>query len=416
MASGPNWNPRRGTWYVQFWQGGWHRKVVAHAPSKWKKGDPEPRVPPEAHAGFTYWENVEKMARERGEQGLPISLRDFLMEHLASYRNERTRQTAEVAIRKFLAWADSQNFVRYDQIDKKACRRWVDHAAQTLSRATVATHRGYIAAAWGRQVDEDEIEKSPWKGVEAKGEDRTKPRRSWSPQQFRQLLDACDDWLKTVLIVGVHTGLRIRALMHLEWDHWTLGQADADRFGYIHVPRSLDKARKGYTVPVSRELHDLLIRRIGKNHPRFILTGQAGRPIIDKSHTDWCIRAACRRAGLPEPQSPNHHMRRTFGRWATLGHLTGTPVPLYVVSRWLGHNEPNTTLRYLAIEEHESAKLMVPDWAPYSPGEEAGDSATTPPATHPSSRNEGNTRAATPDASPQDASEAAESSPHKPIG
>jgi integrase len=54
-------------------------------------------------------------------------------------------------------------------------------------------------------------------------------------------------------------------------------------------------------------------------------------------------------------------MRRTFGRWAVMGHLTGTPIPLYTVSRWLGHHNTRTTLIYLDIEEEESARFIAPD-------------------------------------------------------
>jgi integrase len=401
MATKPKWNAHRGTWYVQYWEGGWKRKTVARPIGRWRKGDPEPtKIPPEAFAEAARLAGVEARARKGEGHGLPVVLREFLEEHIRTYHNPRTRETVEPIVRRFIDWCEGQGITRYEQVTRKVCKRYVAHLAETLSLNTVETQRGYIAAAWGRQVREEEIEKSPWKNVAAEGEDRAKPRKAWTPDQFNQLLPACDDWLRDILILGVHTGLRIRALTKIEWDHWERPQTDADRFGYIAVPAHLDKIGLGYKVPVSRQLNELLTRRFGKHDPTFIIAGQQGRPIGHRNHVGKSITRACRRAGLPRPQSPCHHMRRSFGRWAFKGQLIpGHPVPLYVVSRWLGHINPKTTLKYLDIEEQESAAFMVPDFgAPAVTPPPASDSATPPPATSPPSDSGCSGGAARPDA------------------
>lgn len=385
MALEPRWNPKRGTWQVQYWQGKWRRKTVARAPKGWKVGDPEPaKTPPEAHAEYLRLCGVEKRAREGDITALPTSLRTFMEEHIETYTNPRTRETAEHVIRRFIDWCESRKVTRYEQVTRKVCKKWVSHAALTLSLATVATHRGYIAAAWGQQVKDEEIDKSPWKNVDPEGEDRTKPRKSWTKEQFAQLKSHCDEWLADILTVGVNTGLRIRPLTLIQWEDWERPQSPAERFGQLNIPTRLDKAGKGYKVPVSRELHDVLFRREATIKSEFCVTGQGGRPILDRSHVAKSIVRACVRAGLPRPQSPNHHMRRTFGRWAVKGYLTGTPVPLYIVSKWLGHIDPTTTLRYLDLDERESVSFMVPDFEGAPNPSEPSESATPRPATTPS--------------------------------
>jgi len=135
------------------------------------------------------------------------------------------------------------------------------------------------------------------------------------------------------------------------------------------VPVELDKAGKGYVVPLSGRAHDLLQRlyatRGDDGLP--ILRGRQGRP-TNMRVTFVAITRACKRAGLPVPDSPNHSLRRTFGRWAVLGHLTGRPVPVYVVSRWLGHSSIEMTERYLALDRGSSEEWMAEVSPPDPPG------------------------------------------------
>lgn len=392
MAIGPKWNKRRGTWYVQFWDGRWRRKDVARAPRKWKPGDPEPRqMPPEAHAGYLYWSEVEKKARAMTLDRMPVSLRGFLEEHVASYLNPQTRASARDTIEDFLAWCASRQISRFDQVGRDVCREWLDHVAVTpraktgkpFSLSTIRTRHGYLASAWGRLLRREKIKVNPWVNQEIRGEDRAKPRGAWTRDQFDRLMAESEDWLREILIFGVQTGLRIGAIMRIEWEHWVRPEPGESHFGYLHVPAHLDKVKEGYKVPVSRELYELLIARETTTRSRFIMTGVRGKPLYGRSQTAKAIVSAARRARLPIPTSPNHHMRRTFGRWAVLGLLTGEPVPLYVVSRWMGHLNVATTLKYLDIEDAQSIRFMVPDLdraGPASPGD-----SSTPPAATPAS-------------------------------
>ena len=83
---------------------------------------------------------------------------------------------------------------------------------------------------------------------------------------------------------------------------------------------------------------------------------------MDPGEVGKAVRLACERAGLPRPDAPCHALRRTFGRWAVLGHLTGRPVPLYVVSRWMGHHSVEMTERYLDLSRESSQEWMA-RWA-----------------------------------------------------
>ncbi len=359
MASGPTWNKHRGAWYVQYWDGKWHRRTVASAPPTWKSGDPEPRkVPPEAHAALAHWVEVEKAAKARQVAGVPASLADFLADHIATYRKDATRANVQAVVTQFLAWTKSRGIERFAQITAAVCGEWIDTLAQTDALATVRRKRAQLAVAWNRLKRRGRITTNPWDATEPAGR-AAKTRGSWTKAEFARVLEVARPWLRDVLILGVNTGLRIEALMTLEWSDIRRPGPHAKGFGQVVVRKEHDKAGRGYDVPISRELHDLLARRFGRHDARFVLTGQFGKPLSGRNITDRAIRSACAKAGLAPLTSPNHHMRRTFGRWAILGHLTGKPVPLYVVSRWLGHSSIKTTLVYLDIREEDSTRFMI---------------------------------------------------------
>lgn len=371
MASGPTWNRQRGFWYVQYFDGKkWKRAKVADGPPKWKPGDPDPaKVPPEAKAAFAEYQGREDRARSQVERGVPVLLRPFLESHVERYQKIGTRRNVQIVVTEFLAWCDKEEITRFDQIDKPTCNRWLQHIGTTApasgvlppSKSTIETKRSFLAAAWGRLIREDVIEKNPWRGTQVIGDDRVKPRKAWTPAQFRTLLAAADDWLKEILIFGVHTGLRIGSIAKIEWSDWVRPEPDDDHFGLLNVRKEITKT-KGYQIPVCRQLYELLVRKEADpaRHPRFIMTGKSGRPLQTTNQTGLAIIATCQKAGLPHPHSPNHHMRRSFGRWAVFGQLTGEKIPLYTVSKWLGHENVATTMIYLDLTSEESIQFMVP--------------------------------------------------------
>jgi integrase len=363
MASGPNFNAARGTWYVQYRdEKGWHRKTVCGHPG-WKKGDPPPppkKAPTEARAARVLYDAIEKAAKERIRLGAPATLETALSEHVASYRNEKTRRSVKAVVEQFVAWCRQRDITLFAEVTAAVCGDWMDAIGKTDARSTAIRKRAQLAVCWERLRKRGKVPANPWEQIEPTG-GKSKPRGAWTPDEFARLLDASKQWLRDLLRIGIYTGLRINALIRLEWDDIRWPKPDEHGFGWVVIRPELDKAGKGYQVPCSAKLHELLAARSGLHDPKYVVTGATGEPVSTRNVTDRAIRSACRKAGLPNPESPNHHMRRTFGRWAVLGHLTGKPVPVYVVSKWLGHSSVKTTLVYLDLKEDDSTRFMVPD-------------------------------------------------------
>jgi integrase len=375
MASGPYWNPKRGTYSVQ-WKDGtrWKRTTITKKRPGWKPGDPAPKkIPPEAVAALADYQRRENANRDKRNDPRQ-TVREFLDAFAATYHLSRKANSLRLlqnAIKTFLDWCDANGITRLEEITSATCHRWITDRAMTISPATgrkigyatLKCERGLIATAWSEAYQREEISKNPWVSVKVPGKPPDKVRGSWSREELNRLLAVSKPWLRDLLIVGCNTGLRIKALSGLKWSdiHWNESDEEGGGYGVIVVPRDLDKIDRGYRVPISRECHDVLFRRKIHRaaHASRVLTGHGGQPILRAASTDAAIRKACRRAGLATPDSPNHHMRRTFGRWAVKGQLTGRPIPVYVVSRWMGHTSIATTEHYLNITHEDSQQWIA---------------------------------------------------------
>lgn len=374
MASGPYFDPRRGSWAIQYWNGvKWCRVVVVKKPPGWKPGMPMPKKPPPAAlAALGEYAKREQIARERKSPASEQTVEGFLAayrETFAASRKAGSTGELDKAIRTFLAWCAESKIARVADVTSSSCHRWISARLATTSprtgrpiqRSTVEKERAYLASAWSQAARREEVEKNPWEFAPMPGKGPKKERKSWSPAQFDRLLAACKPWLRDVLILGVNTGLRISALRKLEWRDVEWANTDDEGYGWVVVRPENDKAKVGYRVPMNEACHDLLARRHlhSKDAHPTVLLGHKGGPISDTSITTKAICRACDNAKLDRPASPNHHCRRTFGRWAVLGHLTGEPVPLYVVSKWLGHASVKMTEHYLDLKHDDSTMYMI---------------------------------------------------------
>lgn len=374
MASGPYYNRQRGSWSVQWFDGAkWRRSVVVRARPGWRKGDPRPRAaPPEAKAAVLTYSLKEKGTRrlKRSVAHLEPGVWLRAWAEATPEGEPATRHQRLMVIEVFEGWCKREGIEKVEDIDDGACARWLAERAQTtavrsgrpIEHATIKKERGLLAKAWTEAVIQKHLAVNPWKGLKIPGKPAKKKRGSWEPDQFDALHEAANGWLRDILLVGINTGLRIEALRGLEWRDIRWAPPGSDEFGVIEVRPELDKAHKGYIVPMSRRCHDVLRKRkIHRNaHAKFVLTGGRDNPISARSGaTARAIQRACKRAGLTDPDSPNHHMRRTFGRWAVLGHLTGKPIPIYVVSQWMGHSSIDMTQKYLDLSPKESQRYIL---------------------------------------------------------
>jgi integrase len=376
MASGPHFDKQRGTYRVQWHDGYRWRRPTVHKISGWKPGSPEPKkIPPEAQAAVKIFADRERAARSNRPVDPSLSVVDFLATYRIAFSVEHADGSIiqlNQAVRTLAAWCAVNKVVRLDQITTSVCQKFLDWRAAQISKKTgkpispgrVNQERALLSGAWSRAVKLGEMPASPWKPTTAPGwskeRKKRKERSHWTPEQYAALIVKTKPWLRDLLTLGTQSGLRIAALCGLEWRDIRWTAKDGRGFGTIVVRPELDKAGRGYSVPMSKTAHDLLFRlsSVRNEDCPFVLHSARGRK-LRVSVTDPAIRRACRRAGLRAPSSPNHHMRRTFGRWAVLGQLTKRAIPVYVVMRWFGHSHIETTMSYLDLTDTDNQDWMA---------------------------------------------------------
>ncbi|WP_406698532.1 tyrosine-type recombinase/integrase [Singulisphaera sp. Ch08] len=367
---------RRGTWSVRWHNGKRYQSetIIRRPPKGWKAGDPKPKEPPavlEAQAARTRQEEATKaVGFERIDD---ISLQSFLdaREHDREINAAANSIKAiQLTFRNFIAWCEKKGVIRFNDVTSAVCAAWFadrsrdisQKTGKPISRTSLARDRGLLSAAWNHAVKLEKIVRNPWVAVEIPERTPQVYRGSWTPEELKQLLGNSGKWLQNVLIIGCNTGLRISALLGLEWRDIHFSKPEEVGLGTVTVRPELDKAGKGYSVPMSPLCFETLqeMHRSRDKSVKAVIAGRRVKKIAKGNTTAEAICLACSKAGLPKPDSPNHHMRRTFGRQAILGQLTGRPVPLYIVSRWMGHSSMKTTSIYLDIKDDESHKWMEP--------------------------------------------------------
>jgi integrase len=353
-------NRQRRIYQIQWHDGRrWVRSKVGTLPAGAK--DFPKKDAPEILGALLKFQKSEDAASSSRDHSTPASLDEFLAAHRAFYevaRRPASLKALDHSIRVFHDFCKSSKIRSVGDVTPSLCDRFVTERRKGHAIATVRREVAILAGAWGRAVRNRAITDNPWTTVKVEGQ-ANRRRSSWTPEEFARLTEACRPWLRDLMKLGVNTGLRVRALISLKWENVGWSTATDTGFGFITVPPELDKAKTGYSVPMSAACHDLLARLWADTDAEFVLAGDFGNPIRSIQGVGSAIHRACARAGLKKPDSPCHAMRRTFGRWAVLGTLTGRPVPLYVVSKWMGHHSVKQTEDYLDLSDVASQEWMV---------------------------------------------------------
>lgn len=181
------------------------------------------------------------------------------------------------------------------------------------------------------------------------------------------VLDSCagryEQRDRTLILMGIHTGFRIRELLSLHiYDVW---HGNAVRKA-VTVARGFMKCKiRSRTMPlharVRQEIESLVKERMdqGTLHSDWPLFNkqQTKKPLSTRQAFDIVVNAA-ERAGVDTGRVGTHSLRKTFARrmW-TSPIVNHDPAKM---ARLLGHENWNNTLRYLEFaDDLEIAVLSV---------------------------------------------------------
>lgn len=172
------------------------------------------------------------------------------------------------------------------------------------------------------------------------------------PEEETRLLEQTSDRLRALIIVGINTGLRIRAeALPLRW-------CDVDlQRGFVTVTAAYAKNSKTRSVPLnSRARESLKDLRAGVNG-EFVFCQPNGRPY---KSMDKPFAAACKEANLSGTGITLHTLRHTFA-----SRLAMAGVDLRTIQELGGWSELSMVQRYAHLSpnhKREAIEKIVPEF------------------------------------------------------
>ncbi|HEY9158308.1 site-specific integrase [Candidatus Binatus sp.] len=364
---GPNIvaDPRRpGAFYVRIYHAGVHYKRRAASPSHARELREEIRV-----------------AIRKGEwPPKPKAKLALLDELLETYREEKQREgkavmDSDVGFRRLLERFGGR---RADSLTAREVKEWRDALLEGHTPATVNRHLTILRAILRMGMRDRKIEAGAIPEIEPFAENNKRVRYLTADEELR-LLEKLPEWLRPLVMVAIHTGMRRGELLNLMW-------ADVDFVGGIIFVRT-SKSGEGRRIPMSPTAHRTLsalrearrkrlkarvVRREAAN-PHVFSAPQGG--LILNLNRVWYGRTprskravgpvanACpsasegviKRAGLEGLRF--HDLRHTFA-----SRLVMNGVDLFRVQTLMGHKSPMMTLRYAHLSpEHLRAAVATLD-------------------------------------------------------
>lgn len=170
--------------------------------------------------------------------------------------------------------------------------------------------------------------------------------------EAERLLQACENWLRPIVLTALHTGMRKGELLGLTWDCIDMTH------GFIRLKQT--KNGKARALPFNETLWSLFSSLRTRQGVPWVFHDSAGHRWDDVRHG---FDRACEIAGLTDFHF--HDLRHTFASW-----LIMRGVPLATVGNLLGHTSPTMTLRYAHLSpKHLASAVRVLDSVSNQSGE-----------------------------------------------
>lgn len=183
--------------------------------------------------------------------------------------------------------------------------------------------------------------KNPVKGIKLFKE---QPRlRFLEKEEIFKLLANCDEHLKPIVIVALHTGMRKGEILNLKWH-------DIDfRRDLIYLYQTKNGERR--EIRINNEVKSTLLKVKKRPDSQYVFCNKNGEPYGDIKKSFF---TACKKSGILQISGFRFHdLRHTFA-----SHLVMSGVDLNTVRELLGHKTLDMTLRYSHLSQDHKKRAV----------------------------------------------------------
>ncbi len=218
---------------------------------------------------------------------------------------------------------------RLSQITPEMIEKYKLGRVKMVAKSTVNRELDTFSSLFNRAIEWGKTETNPLKIVKDFKVDNRK-ERILSKEEEKRLLEKAPSHLSPILLVALHTGMRLREILNLPWEYVDLQQG-------VVIVRGTKSGRER-KIPLNFVLKNVFseLHRKKDNLKWVFFNKKTQKPIgwVKSSFTTTCRKACIE--GLRF-----HDLRHTFATRLVLGG-----VDIVTVKELLGHSEIETTMRY----------------------------------------------------------------------
>ena len=179
--------------------------------------------------------------------------------------------------------------------------------------------------------------------------------RFLTPQEARELIENCNEYLKRLVIFALETGMRIKEITNLCFID--IATEPQSKIQFARVRKDISKNKKERFIPLSiLAMEQVNKQKLEFPNSSFIFTDSKGN--FYKTTPKTAMNTAFRKAGLKEKGDLFHILRHTFAslklQGLTIYGERVQPKPIELISQILGHSSIDITLKVYAKFSKES--------------------------------------------------------------
>lgn len=254
------------------------------------------------------------------------------------YGSQRRSDYYEMMLRQIRPYFEGK---RLDQITPGDLDRYRVHCmdADRVSPSTTRKRLNVLGTLFKHALRWGVLTVNPAADLE-KPSEPTHKTRYLSREEFEQLREHAEPWLRPVLTVAVLTGARLKEICGLRWEN-----VDRDA-GVLFISED-NKTAKPRGVPMAVTVRKILDEIPGSRFKRegYVFVFASGEPYVSerqRSRISQRTRAAAKAADLPGVTF--HTLRHTAGSW-----LAQAGYSQVKIAKLLGHATTATTDRYMHL-------------------------------------------------------------------
>jgi integrase/recombinase XerC len=245
-------------------------------------------------------------------------------------------------------WSESQETVRpfaLEQVATPTLTRYRDHLQRVLQLqpATINRHLVSLKRYFGWAVEHQFSARNPASVVKLVPQ-MARPAHHLTDHAEAALVAAAENGGslrdRTLIVLMLHTGLRVNEVCSLQRDHVVLHQ----RSGYLKVWGKRNKYRE---VPLNATARTALADYLATpaQAAAFLFLSQRTGTQLTPRGVGFLIKKYAQKAGLPDLRP--HDLRHRFG------YRMAETVPLHRLAQIMGHDSLDTTMIYIQGTEQD---------------------------------------------------------------